>query len=163
VVTDPITPELVRALLEKATPGPWTAEHHEVGLSWWGVEHGDGEITDRLFGDDPGADAALIAAAPSIAAAYLEQAEEIRHLRAANKEHVREVEHLRASIREMHTALSNSEGERLEMMLADDTSKGAELRTLRAALHEALDAVEVHQGGPVAPARRALAGPREGT
>lgn len=72
---EPMTPERARALLEAATPGPWAPR------CWWGSEGGVAAVGPRHHGDDeePGspahrraeADAAIIAAAPDLAAAFL--------------------------------------------------------------------------------------------
>ncbi len=74
-----------RKLLAAATPGPWDAEYHQTTPhKWWGISYEEGEITDRIFTNEE-ANAALIAAAPTLIEELCRELEAAREEREAHR------------------------------------------------------------------------------
>jgi hypothetical protein len=144
-MADDITPEKVRELLDVARGGDWVVD--DVYCDETGEERADvyseqyGRTRHVATGMWP-EDARLIAAAPSIARAYLEQAAELERARAsvtqlsaANRgawHQAQEIVRLRAELRDANLRNYLAQADELQRLRAD-------VPELRSALHEALD------------------------
>ena len=97
--TPRVTTERARELVEAATPGPWSCHQHPRGKSLARLEFGDIQIrgwsvwVDGL--DEHLADAALISAAPDLAADLIDARERIAALEAERDARVTVEEHAR--------------------------------------------------------------------